>query len=302
MEPVLVQICNWIGHILRRHDGDTRTVGGTVMNTAVGDRELEAKHRALWALGDYRSIADEVVAPLGPALVAAVGVGRGHRVLDVAAGTGNAAIVAAGTGAEVVATDLCPRLLDEGRASASARGIALQWREANAEALPFGDGEFDVVMSCIGVMFAPHHQQAADELVRVCRPGGSLGLLSWTPEGFIGRLFATMKPYVPAPPAGVSAPPLWGNEDHVRELLGRRVDEVAMERRVLPVSRFADGAEFRDYFKANYGPTIAAYRGLGNDRDGAAALDADIARLGDDALAGTSTMDWEYLLAVATKR
>ncbi|MCW2513653.1 MAG: ubiE 5 [Mycobacterium sp.] len=273
------------------------------MSTVVQDRELEAKHRALWALGDYGAIADRVVAPLGPTLVSATGVGRGDRVLDVAAGTGNAAIAAAAVGAEVTASDLCPRLLEEGRAIATQKGIALDWREANAEALPFADGEFDAVLSCIGVMFAPHHQQSADELLRVCRPGGRIGLLSWTPEGFIGRLFATMKPYVAPPPAGVSAPPLWGSEDHVRALLGDRVTDVVTERRGLPVTSFADGERFREYFKANYGPTIAAYRGLGDDETRIKALDADIDRLADGSLSsGTSTMEWEYLVVVATKR
>jgi SAM-dependent methyltransferase len=168
--------------------------------------------------------------------------------------------------------------------------------------LPFADDEFDAVVSCIGVMFAPHHQQAADELIRVCRPGGTIGLLSWTPTGFIGRLFATMKPYVPAPPAGVSSPPLWGSEDHVRGLFGERLTDVRTERRGLPVDLFGDGERFREYFKANYGPTIAAYRGLGDDQGRVAALDADIARLADDALSGSSSMEWEYLLVVAGKR
>lgn len=145
--------------------------------------------------------------------------------------------------------------MQRGRELAAERGVALRWREANAEALPFGDDEFDVVMSCIGVMFAPHHQQAADELARVCRPGGRIGVISWTPEGFIGQLFATMKPYVPAPPAGVSAPPLWGGEAYVGELLGDEVVDIAAERRDLPVDAFPDGAAFRDYFRANYGPT-----------------------------------------------
>jgi SAM-dependent methyltransferase len=271
------------------------------MSTAVKDRELEARHRALWALGDYGAIADHVVAPLGPALVEAVGVSGGDRVLDVAAGTGNAAIAAAVAGATVVASDLCPRLLEEGRAVAERRGIALQWQEANAEALPYADGEFDTVLSSIGVMFAPHHQQAADELLRVCAPGGTIGVLSWTPEGFIGRLFAVMKPHAAAPPAGVSPPPLWGSEDHVRGLFGDRVTDVVTERRGLPVDLFTDGAHFRDYFKDNYGPTIAAYRGLGEDRDRIAALDADLARLGDDALSG-SGMEWEYLMVTARRR
>lgn len=272
------------------------------MNAVALDRELEAKHRALWALGDYSTIAAEVVAPLGRVLVDAAGVRAGDRVLDVAAGTGNAAIPAAAAGAQVVATDLCPELVERGRRLSVERGVAVEWREANAEALPFEDNAFDAVLSCIGVMFAPHHQQSADELVRVCRPGGTIGLISWTPEGFIGQLFATMKPYVPAPPAGVSPPPRWGDEHHVATLLGDRVEDVATERRTLAVDRFADGAAFRDYFKANYGPTIAAYRGIAGDPDRVSALDADIAGLGDSALAGASGMQWEYLLVVARKR
>ena len=272
------------------------------MSAVTGDRDLEARHRAMWALGDYRAIADDVVAPLGPVLVVASGVGRGDHVLDVAAGTGNVAFAAAAAGAHIVATDLCPELLDHGRRTAEMEGTAIDWREANAEALPFADGAFDAVLSCIGVMFAPHHQQAADELVRVCRSGGTIGLLSWTPEGFIGRLFATMKPYAGAPPPGVSAPPLWGSEEYVRRLLGDQVADVATERRTLPVAHFADGAHFGDYFKANYGPTIAAYRGIAGDDATVAALDADLARLGDDAIAGTTSMDWEYLLLTARRR
>jgi SAM-dependent methyltransferase len=269
------------------------------MNAVVADPELEARHRALWALGDYRTIADEVVAPLGPVLVSAAGVGPGERVLDVAAGTGNAAFAAAAAGARVIASDLCPELLEHGRRMATERGVDISWREANAEALPFGDNEFDAVLSCIGVMFAPHHQRSADELIRVCKSGGRIGLLSWTPEGFIGQLFATMKPYAPPPPPGASPPPLWGSEDHVRGLLGPRVTDVASERGVLRVDRFADGVAFRDYFKANYGPTITAYRAIGDDPERIAALDADIAGLADRYLAGTSTMEWEYLLMIA---
>lgn len=271
------------------------------VSASVQDRELEAKHRALWALGDYSAIADEVVAPLGPVLVEAAGVGPGQRVLDIAAGTGNASFPAAATGATVVASDLCPELLEHGRRVAAERGVELEWREANAEALPFADNEFNTVLSCIGVMFAPHHQLAANELVRVCKPGGTIAVLSWTPEGYIGQLFATMKPYVPAPPPGVSSPPLWGSEDHVRTLLGDRVTDVATERRALTVDRFGDGAAFRDYFKTNYGPTITAYRAIADDADRVAALDADIAALGDRFLNGSSTMEWEYLLLTARK-
>lgn len=174
-----------------------------------------------------------VVAPLGPVLVEATGIGAGDRVLDVAAGTGSVAIPAAQTRASVVASDLTPELLVTGQAIAAERGVALEWQEANATEMPFADNEFDAVLSSIGVMFAPHHQLAADELVRVCKPGGRIGVISWTPEGFIGQTFATMKPYVPAPPPGVQPPPLWGNEDHVRALLGDRVEQFTARRDVL---------------------------------------------------------------------
>lgn len=267
------------------------------MSTTTVDVALEARHRALWALGDYDTIAEEVVAPLGPELVAEAGIGPGDRVLDVAAGTGNAALAAAAVGARVVASDLCPELLARGRELAGNRGLDMAFREANAEALPFEDAEFDVVVSCIGVMFAPHHQQAADELVRVCRPGGTISVLSWTPAGFVGRMFATMQPYLPAPPPGVAPAPLWGEESHVRALFGDRV-ELRSRRGALPVDRFGDGATLRDYFKARYGPTIAAYRGIADDPEKVTALDADLAALGNTALAGS----WEYLVVTARKR
>jgi ubiquinone/menaquinone biosynthesis C-methylase UbiE len=276
-----------------------------VMSTAETptlDQAVAAKHRAMWASGDYAKLAIQLVLPLGPVLVQATGIARGDRVLDVAAGTGNAAIPAALTGASVVASDLCPELLEDGRTLAAQRGAVLEWREANAHELPFADNEFDVVMSCIGVMFAPFHERAAGELVRVCKPDGRIGVISWTPEGHIGKLWAAMKPYAPAPPPGAQPPPLWGQEDHVRALLGDRVTDVVTERRMLTVDRFADGAEFRDYFKALYGPTIAVYRNIEGDPDRVAALDADIARVGDSVLSGASTMEWEYLLMVARKR
>jgi SAM-dependent methyltransferase len=266
------------------------------------DHEVESKHRALWALGDYTTVATEVVSPLGPVLVQASGIGAGDRVLDVAAGAGNAAIPAALTGADVVACDLVPELLERGAALAQTRGVNLRWREANAEALPFGGDEFDAVLSCVGVMFVPHHQCAADELVRVCRPGGTISLLSWTPEGFIGQMFATMKPYVAAPPAGAQPPPMWGSEEYVRDLLGDAITDFIAQHRALRVDRFADGAAFRDFFKTFYGPTISAYRGIAGDPDRAAALDAELAQLGDHYLAGSSTMEWEYLLVTARKR
>jgi len=225
-------------------------------------------------------------------------------VLDIAAGSGNIAVPAARTGAGVVASDLTPELFEAGRARADAEGVELEWREADAEALPFADGEFDVVLSAIGVMFAPHHQAAADELVRVCKPGGRIGLISWTPEGFIGQMFATMKPYAPPPPPGASPPPLWGREEHVLELLGDRVTAVSTERRLLAVERFGAPEDFRDYFKARYGPTIAVYRSLADQPERAAELDAQLAELARsrDRGEGATVVDWEYLLLTATKR
>ena len=267
----------------------------------VDTQAVAAKHRAMWASGDYAKLAAELVAPLGPVLVEATGIASGDRVLDVAAGTGNAAIPAADTGASVVASDLCPELLEQGSRLAAERGVELEWREANAHELPFGDNEFDVVMSCIGVMFAPFHQLAAGELVRVCKPGGRIGLISWTPEGHIGQLWAAMKPYAPAPPPGAQPPPLWGQEDHVRALLGDGVTDVVTERRMLTVDHFADGAEFRDYFKAVYGPTIAVYRNIEGDAERIAELDAAIAQVGDSVLSSSSSMEWEYLLLTARK-
>lgn len=276
----------------------------TVQIDPVVDRALKEKHRSMWALGDYPTVAAQIIPELGAALVQAADVRPGQRVLDVAAGSGNAAIPAALAGASVVASDLTPELLRTGRELAGRQGADLRWEEADAEALPYVEGEFDTVLSCVGVMFAPHHQSAADELVRVCRPGGTIGLLSWTPEGFIGEMFKVMKPYAAPPPPGVQPPPLWGSEEHVRELLGDRVTAVEASRRTVRVDRFATPEDFRDYFKANYGPTVAAYRYIADDPEKVAALDRDLAELArrHDIGTGTTVMDWEYLLVTARKR
>ncbi len=277
----------------------------TQQSTAETDRAWKSKHRAMWAQGDYPSLAAEIIPELGPVLVEACGVRSGHRVLDVGAGSGNAAIPAALAGADVVASDLTPELFEAGRRVAERQGARLTWQEADAEALPFGDAEFDTVLSCVGVMFAPHHQRAAGELVRVCRPGGTIGLLSWTPQGFIGRMFAIMKPYAPPPPPGAQPPPLWGDEDHVRALLGDRVTDLRAERRTVRVERFATPELFRDYFKERYGPTISVYKNIADDPDRVAALDRELAELARTADLGTSpggtVMDWEYLLCTARR-
>jgi ubiquinone/menaquinone biosynthesis C-methylase UbiE len=267
------------------------------------DQALKSKHRAVWASGNYANVVNDIVHELGPILVEAAGVKSGNLLLDVAAGTGNAAIPAAQTGAQVIASDLTPELLEVGKKWAAEVGVELTWETADAEALPYGDGVFDVVLSCLGVMFAPHHQPAADELVRVCRPGGTIGLIAWTPAGFIGQMFATMKPYAPPPPPGAQPPPLWGDEDHVRELLGDRVEQVQTETRALHLSYFATAEAFRDYFKSNYGPTISTYRAIADDPDRVAALDRDLVDLARRFDVGTDStvLDWEYLLFIARR-
>ena len=276
----------------------------TVDEAASTDSAVRTGRCSIWALGDYPRVAAEIIPDLGAELVEACSIDAGVRVLDVAAGAGNAAIPAALAGASVVACDLTPELLEAGRKQAAQLGADLEWREADAEALPFGDGEFDVVMSCLGVMFAPRHQACADELLRVCRPGGTIGLISWTPEGFLGEMFATMRPYAPPPPPGAQPPPLWGSEAHLLGLFGDRVDEMTAYRSAVTVDRFATPEDFRDYFKGWYGPTVAAYAAISDDAARVAALDGDLAELArrNDRGDGTTVMDWEYLLVTARKR
>jgi SAM-dependent methyltransferase len=274
------------------------------MGVDTADLELKNRHRAMWASGDYPLMVETFLLPLGPRLVDACGIAPGLRVLDVASGTGNASIPAAQRGAAVTASDLTPALLAAGAERPEAQALELDWIEADAENLPLADESYDVVMSSIGVMFAPHHQAAADELVRVCRPGGTIGLLSWTPEGMIGALFAAMKPFAPPPPPGASSPPLWGSEAHLRELFGDRVDFHTIARDVLEITAFERPRDYGEHFKAYYGPTIAARANAvrnGVEAEFDAALDA----FSDEWSHGTSSparFEQEYLLAVGTRR
>lgn len=265
--------------------------------------ELKARHRAMWASGDYASMVETFLLPLGPRLVDACGIGPGMRVLDVAAGTGNASIPAAQRGAEVTASDLTPELLEAGRERAEAAGVELEWVEADAEWLPFADDSFDVVMSSIGAMFAPNHRDVANELMRVCAPGGTIGLLSWTPEGMLGALFRTIGPFAPPPPAGAQPPPLWGSEDHVRDLFGDRAQWNSVERDVLEITAFERPRDYGDHFRTRYGPAIAARANA--ERAGREA-EFDLALNGfcDEWNRGgpdRARFDMEYLLAVGTK-
>jgi SAM-dependent methyltransferase len=273
------------------------------LSSSTSDSELKVRHRAMWASGDYPSMVETFLLPLGPRLVEACGIGAGMRVLDVGAGTGNASIPAAKTGADVTASDLTPEMFDAGRERAAAEDVELDWVEADAERLPFEDESFDVVMSSIGAMFAPHHEDVADEMVRVCRPGGTIGLLSWTPEGMIGALFRTMGPFAPAPPPGAKPPPLWGSEDHVRALFGARVDFRTLERDVLEITAFEHPHDYGEHFKAKYGPTIAARANA--SRDGREEeFDEALDRFCDEWNRGTgeqARFEKEYLIAVGTR-
>ena len=273
------------------------------MSSTTSDSELKARHRAMWASGDYPSMVETFLLPLGPRLVEACRIGPGMAVLDVAAGTGNASLPAARAGAEVTASDLTPELLEAGRRRAETEQLSLEWVQADAEQLPFEDEGFDVVMSSIGAMFAPHHQQVADELVRVCRPGGTIGLLSWTPEGMLGALFRAIGPFAPAPPPGAQPPPLWGSETHLDDLFGARVEFPTLERAVLEITAFEHPHDYGEHFKARYGPTIAA-RANARREGREAEFDDVLNRFCDEWNRGTpdrARFEKEYLLAVGTR-
>ena len=268
-------------------------------------RELKAATRAAWALGDYHRFAKETIWELGEVLVRACGISADQRVLDVAAGTGNAAIRAAEAGAEAVASDLAPENFEAGRREAEAHGVELEWVEADAEALPFADGEFDVVTSSFGAIFAPDHQAVADEMLRVCRPGGTIGMLNFTPEGLISDFFGALAPYMPPPPPGALPPPMWGSEEHLRELLGGRVESLEMTRRHY-VETATSPHDYRELFKQTFGPVVGIYASLADEPERAAALDRDFlefaTRTNSGSPEGPAEYRYEYLLVVARKR
>jgi SAM-dependent methyltransferase len=269
------------------------------------DRELKARHRAMWASGDFPRIAAETIGDVGPALATAAGVRAGQRVLDVAAGSGATSIPAALTGASVVASDLTPELFEAGRATATAAGVELEWVEADAEALPFADASFDVVLSSFGAMFAPRHQVVADELLRVLRPGGTIAMTNWTPQGTIGQFFQMMAPYMPPPAPGSLPPSAWGLPEHVRELFGDRVTDLQLEERVQPVERFAEPSDLVSYYRENFGPTLVAYARTADDPERRAALEADFlahaerTNLGEPG--GRARWAFAYLLVVGRR-
>jgi 2-polyprenyl-6-hydroxyphenyl methylase/3-demethylubiquinone-9 3-methyltransferase len=266
----------------------------------------KAAERAMWALGDYHRFAKQTVWGFGPRLLAACGISPGQRVLDVAAGTGNVAIRAAEAGASVVASDLTPENFEAGRREARAHGVELEWVEADAEALPFGAAEFDVVTSSAGAIFAPDHRAVADELLRVCRPGGTIGMINFTPEGLGGEFFELFGRYAPPPPANAPAPVLWGSEEHVRDLFGDRVSALELTREEY-VERSPGGpAEYLQLFKDTFGPVVAVYALLADEPARVAELDREAlefaTRSNRGAPDGPAEYHYEYLLVVARKR
>jgi ubiquinone/menaquinone biosynthesis C-methylase UbiE len=269
------------------------------------ERELKAATRAAWALGDYHAFAKATVWELGERLVEACGIGPGQRVLDVAAGTGNTAIRAAQAGADVVASDLTPENFESGRAEAAEHGVELEWVEADAEALPFDDGEFDAVTSSVGALFAPHHQRVADEMLRVCRPGGTIGMLNFAPDGLIADFFGALAPYMPPAPDDALPPPLWGDPDHVRELFGDRVASLEL-RPGSYIERAASPDAYVELFKRTFGPVVATYESLAGDSERRAAFDRDFlefaTRTNTGPDEGPAEYRYDYVTVLARKR
>lgn len=275
--------------------------------TIVGDQTGTAEKaaaRAVWAMGDYHRFAKTLVWPLGERLVSALGDLSGRRVLDVAAGTGNTALRAAEAGAEVVACDIAPENFEAGRREARHRGVDVTWVEGDAEALPFEPEEFDVVTSSVGAIFAPRHQAVADEMLRVCRPGGTIGMINFTPEGTAADFFAVFAPYMPPAPPGAEPPVLWGSKEHVARLLGGRVSLLQMTEGVY-MEQAATARAYCDFVKETFGPVMAIYAGL-DDPEATARLDKEFLSFASAANRGPAgapaELPYEYVLVVARKR
>ena len=261
---------------------------------------IKRGQQAMWASGDFGVIA-ALINVVAERLVDRVDPPAGARVLDVAGGTGNAAIAAARCNTDAICTDYVPALLERGRERAAAERLDVAFEMADAEDLPYGTGAFDVVLSVFGAMFAPDQASAAAELVRVCRRGGLIGLVSWTPDGFLGDWFRTQAAHV-APPAGVASPLRWGTEDGIAELLGDGVSSIETQRRTF-TWRFPDAAAFVRTMRLWYGPTVKAFSML--DGDGAAALERDLVALVKGSArrrGGSIAVPAEYLEVIATRR
>jgi ubiquinone/menaquinone biosynthesis C-methylase UbiE len=261
---------------------------------------VKTKQQAAWSSGDY-AVVGTTLQIVGEELCEALDLRSGQKVLDVAAGNGNVSLAAARRWCKVVSTDYVPALLERGRARAAAEGLTIEFREADAEALPFADGSFDVVVSTFGVMFTPHQDRAAAELVRVCKPGGRIGLANWTPEGFIGQIFKTLGKYLP-PAEGVRSPALWGTRDRLTEMFEPASVSIKTQPRYFNF-RYREPEHFIDVFKTYYGPMLKAFAALDETkqiglRSDLLALIARMNKAADNAMVVPS----EYLEVVITKR
>ena len=267
---------------------------------AIDLNALKARQHGAWSSGDY-AIVGTTLQIVGEELCEALDIRAGQSVLDVAAGNGNATLAAARRWCDVVSTDYVPSLLERGRARASADGLSVEFKEADAEALPFADAAFDVVVSTFGVMFTPNQDRAVSELLRVCKRGGKIGLANWTPEGFIGQLFKTLGKYLP-PPAGAKSPALWGTKARIDEMFGARANDIQIARRNF-VFRYRSAEHFVEIFKTYYGPVLKAFAALDStSQDGLKrdilALIATMNRSADE----TMVLPSEYLEIVVIKR
>jgi ubiquinone/menaquinone biosynthesis C-methylase UbiE len=260
---------------------------------------VKLRQQAAWSSGDY-AIVGTTLQIVGESLCEAVDLRGGQRVLDVAAGNGNATLAAARRFADVVSTDYVSSLLERGRERAAAERLPVAFQEADAEKLPFADASFDVVLSTFGVMFTPDQQQAANEMLRVCRPGGKIGLANWTPQGFIGQLFKVIGKYAPPPP-GVASPALWGTKPHLDTLFGDKAVVEGESRHF--AFRYKSPEHMLKVFRTYYGPVLKAFAAI--DPNSQQSLEADILVLTEKFNAaedGTVVVRSEYLEAVVTRK
>lgn len=282
------------------HATQPRTVARELPPSQPDFAGIKAKQHATWASGDF-AIIGNTLQIVGESLAETIDVRAGERVLDVAAGNGNATLAAAHRFAQVTSTDYVPSLLEKGAARAKAEGLQIDFQVADAEDLPFGDGSFDVVLSTFGAMFTPEHTRPAHEMLRVLRDGGRIGLANWTPDGFIGQLFKVIGAYLP-PPTGLKSPALWGTEPHIVELFGAQAMDIRCARKNFNF-RYRSSAHWIQVFRDFYGPTHRAFAAL--DATKQAALERDIAALLERLnVAGPSSLvvPSEYLEVVIVKR
>jgi SAM-dependent methyltransferase len=258
--------------------------------------EFKTRQRDAWGAGDYATLSEHI-AEVGELVVARAGIGRAMRVLDVACGTGNAAISAARAGAEVTGLDLVPKLLEDGRAKAEAEGVQIEWVEGDAEELPFEDESFDRVLSTFGHMFAPRHRRTADEMSRVCRKGGAIVTATWAAEGVFGAISAASAPYMPPPPEYASPPVLWGTEEHVREMFADVATGFEFEGHVNRIE-WESLEGFADYFMDRFPMMVTAKAMLGDRFGELRERVVDVWREANEADDGTLRLPQEYLLSV----